>query len=88
MYFYGNDFCWIFFLVIISFDGNEIYIIYNIEKELIFDIMQLFIFLKYFKNYYFFMLFVVVLFFFYEILRKIVYILLLINMQVFNNKLI
>lgn len=28
-----------FFLVIISFDGNEIYIIYNIEKELIFDIM-------------------------------------------------
>lgn len=28
-----------FFLVIISFDGNEIYIIYNIEKELIFDIV-------------------------------------------------
>lgn len=60
-----------FFLAIISPDGNETYIIHNIEKEPIFDIMQSFIFLKYFKkNHYPVMLSVVVSSFPHETLRK------------------
>lgn len=75
-----------FFLAIISPDGNETYIIHNIEKEPIFDIMQSFIFLKYFKNHYPFMLSVVVSSFPHETLRKTAYTLPLTNMQVSNYK--
>lgn len=72
----------VFFLAIISPDGNETYIIHNIEKEPIFDIVQSFIFLKYFKNHYPVMLSVVVSSFPHETLGKTAYTLPLTNMQV------